>query len=112
MVHNDTLLLSVTPSPLVASAATIDGVTIHENPEPSMGAGKVSSLSLASAVSASIARSTTASFVGGLLGSLAGGTIIAARSRQRDLRTSLIPARCACRLAAGGRIAGWLVAGS
>ncbi|HXU89735.1 MAG TPA: 1-acyl-sn-glycerol-3-phosphate acyltransferase [Methylomirabilota bacterium] len=67
-------------------------MTIHENPEPSMGAGKVSSLSLASAVSASIARSTTASFVGGLLGSLAGGTIIAARNRQRDLRTSLIPA--------------------
>jgi hypothetical protein len=41
LAHGDTLLLSVTPPRLVASAATIGGVTLRENPEPSMGAGKV-----------------------------------------------------------------------
>jgi hypothetical protein len=84
VAHNDTLLLSVTPSPLVASAATIGGVTIHENPEPSMGAGKVSSLSLASAMSASIARTTTASSSAGC-----SAAAPAARSSRRGIVSAI-----------------------
>jgi hypothetical protein len=61
LAHCDTYLLSVAPSRFVASATTIGGVAIHENPEPSMGAGKVlPPARVAGAVMAWIARSTTA----------------------------------------------------
>jgi hypothetical protein len=69
LAHGDTSLLSVTPPRLVASAATIGGVTIRENPEPSMGAGKVLRVGLDRAEHDGVA-------VGGLLGSLAGGTVV------------------------------------
>ena len=84
MVHGDTLLLSVAPSRLVISVTTIGGVTIRENPEPSTGAGKVSSpVSLRCRDRLDRAEHDGV-VVDGLLGSLAGGTVMAARSRQRD----------------------------
>ncbi len=69
MAHGDTLLLSVTPPRLAASAVTNGGMTIRENPEPSMGAGKV-------LPPARIARKHDGVVVGRLLGSLAGGTVM------------------------------------
>jgi hypothetical protein len=76
LAHCDTCLLSVTPPRFVASAAMISGVTIRENPEPSMGAGKVlPPASLAGAVGLDRAEHDGV-VVGGLLGSFAGGTIM------------------------------------
>jgi hypothetical protein len=69
LAHGDNLLLPVAPPRLVASAAVIGGVTIRENPDPSMGAGKVLPLILDRAEHDGVV-------VGELLGSLAGGTVI------------------------------------
>ena len=69
MAHGDTFLLSGTPPRLAASAATIGGVTIRENPAPSMGAGE--------GVAAGSDRTKhDGVVVGGLLGGLAGGTVM------------------------------------
>jgi hypothetical protein len=77
LTHCDTYLLSATPPRFVASAAMIGGATIRENPEPSMGAGKVlPPASLAGAVMAWNRAAHDGVVVGGLLGSFAGGTIM------------------------------------
>ena len=81
-----TVLLSVTPPGLVASATAVGGETIRGNPKPSMGAGTVSPPADSLALYRADRAENDGVVVGGLLGSLAGGTIGIVGDRRNRIR--------------------------